>query len=124
MPVQRQSRPAAHSGSIEREAVTIFMEDYRGAHDGEPEHLLAEVFIPLLNSTTHDGYWANAQELVDELQAGPSRIDGTYPRSNALPVPPIRRGWYCVMAWLAQHLSQALQRSSAVEANTNTVFCA
>ena len=59
------------------ENVTIFMDDYRHGHNGEPEHLLAEVSIQLRTSTTHDGFWANAQELVEQLQAGPSRIDGT-----------------------------------------------
>ncbi|KZW00305.1 hypothetical protein EXIGLDRAFT_604602 [Exidia glandulosa HHB12029] len=52
------------------------MEDFRVPNDGEPEHLLAEVVIPLRTSATHDGYWANAQELVEQLQLGPSRIDG------------------------------------------------
>ncbi|KAH7108169.1 hypothetical protein BKA62DRAFT_681286 [Auriculariales sp. MPI-PUGE-AT-0066] len=60
----------------DREPVTIFMEDYRGAADGEPEHLLAEVTISLRASQHNDGFWANAQELVNELQNGPSRIDG------------------------------------------------
>lgn len=64
--------------AMDRESVTIFMEDFRaaGGNDGEPEHLLAEVVIPLRTSATHDGYWANAQELVEQLQLGPSRIDG------------------------------------------------
>lgn len=62
--------------AMDRESVTIFMEDFRVADDGEPEHLLAEVVIPLRTSATHDGYWANAQELVEQLQLGPSRIDG------------------------------------------------
>lgn len=68
--------PLAPPPSVDRESVTIFMEDFRSTSDGEPEHLLAEVIIPLRTSATHDGFWANAQELVEQLQAGPSRIDG------------------------------------------------
>ncbi|KAH9832316.1 uncharacterized protein C8Q71DRAFT_714207 [Rhodofomes roseus] len=39
--------------------------------------MLAEVRVPLKQADNpEDGYWANAQEVSDELQAGPSRIDG------------------------------------------------
>ncbi|KAH9915698.1 uncharacterized protein B0H18DRAFT_885626 [Fomitopsis serialis] len=39
--------------------------------------MLAEVRVPLKQAdNSEDGYWADAKEVSDELQAGPSRIDG------------------------------------------------
>ncbi|CCL99872.1 uncharacterized protein FIBRA_01897 [Fibroporia radiculosa] len=54
--------------------VTLLIEDKR---TGETECLLTEVRIPLKAAdNSEDGFWADAVELCDELQRGPSRIDG------------------------------------------------
>lgn len=39
-----------------------------------PENLLTEVRVPL--KEIGDGFWADAKEVCDDLQMGPSRIDG------------------------------------------------
>lgn len=42
--------------------------------------MLAEVRVPLKQAENDDeGLWADAQEVSEELQKGPSRIDGKPP---------------------------------------------
>lgn len=54
--------------------VTLLMQDIRS---GEIDHQLAEVKVPLRPAEDpRDGYWADAKELSEKLQAGPARIDG------------------------------------------------
>lgn len=54
--------------------VTLLMQDIRS---GEIDHQLAEVKVPLRPAEDpRDGYWADARELSEQLQAGPARIDG------------------------------------------------
>ncbi|OSC99364.1 hypothetical protein PYCCODRAFT_839440 [Trametes coccinea BRFM310] len=54
--------------------LTLLIEDKRNM-DGES--MLAEVRVPLKQLDGGDeGYWADAQEVTEELQKGPSRIDG------------------------------------------------
>jgi hypothetical protein len=55
--------------------VTLLIVDGRSGHD---DHQLAEVKVPLRPAEiAEDGYWADAEEVCDKLQSGPSRIDGT-----------------------------------------------
>ena len=44
-----------------------------------PEHLLAELVVPLMTESVAEGtvFWVSAVSLVQALQAGPGRIDGT-----------------------------------------------
>lgn len=52
--------------------LTLLIEDIR---TGESQ--LAEIKVPLKQAAHRDdGFWADAQEVCDVLQAGPSRIDG------------------------------------------------
>ncbi|KAF9465017.1 hypothetical protein BDZ94DRAFT_1320616 [Collybia nuda] len=54
--------------------VTILIQDLRS---GTTDHQLAEVKIPLKDADdSGDGFWADAKELSEKLQAGPCRIDG------------------------------------------------
>ncbi|KAI9059142.1 hypothetical protein FKP32DRAFT_1580237 [Trametes sanguinea] len=54
--------------------LTLLIEDKRHP-DGES--MLAEVRVPLKQlEGGEEGYWADAQEVTEELQKGPSRIDG------------------------------------------------
>lgn len=54
--------------------LTLLMEDKRNPYD---EQMLAEVRVPLKPADSGDeGFWADAQEVSEELQKGPSRIDG------------------------------------------------
>ncbi|KAI0373437.1 hypothetical protein BV20DRAFT_937418 [Pilatotrama ljubarskyi] len=54
--------------------LTLLIEDKRNP-DGES--MLAEVRVPLKQADPGDeGFWADAQEVSEELQKGPSRIDG------------------------------------------------
>ncbi|OJA17835.1 hypothetical protein AZE42_03327 [Rhizopogon vesiculosus] len=54
--------------------LTILIEDVRS---GVPDHQLAEVQVHLRPGEDPDGnLWANAKEICEKLQAGPSRIDG------------------------------------------------
>ncbi|KAH9894803.1 hypothetical protein C8Q73DRAFT_644792 [Cubamyces lactineus] len=54
--------------------LTLLIEDKR---DPNGESLLAEVRVPLKPAEPGDeGFWADAQEVSEELQRGPSRIDG------------------------------------------------
>ncbi|KAI0644405.1 hypothetical protein C8Q79DRAFT_912641 [Trametes meyenii] len=55
--------------------LTLLIEDKRNP-DGEC--MLAEVRVPLKPAGTgDDGFWADAQDVSEELQKGPSRIDGS-----------------------------------------------
>ncbi|PIL33933.1 hypothetical protein GSI_03640 [Ganoderma sinense ZZ0214-1] len=57
--------------------LTLLIEDKRQYHDEENENLLTEVRVPLRPADPGDtGMWADAQEVSEELQKGPSRIDG------------------------------------------------
>ena len=40
--------------------------------------MLTEVRVPLKQDSSDGGYWADAQEVTEELQKGPSRIDGEH----------------------------------------------
>ena len=53
--------------------VTILIEDIRS---GVTDHQLAEVRVPLYER--EDRFWADAQDVCEQLQASPSRIDGQY----------------------------------------------
>ena len=65
-PAQNVSRPLR--------IVTLLIEDMRS---GVPDLQLAEVRVPLkVADDPEDGFWADATEICDALQSGPSRIDG------------------------------------------------
>ncbi|KAG7446212.1 uncharacterized protein BT62DRAFT_103355 [Guyanagaster necrorhizus] len=54
--------------------VTLLISDIRS---GIVDRQLAEVKVPLkMADTPEDGFWANAKDICDKLQSGPSRIDG------------------------------------------------
>lgn len=54
--------------------VTLLIEDMRS---GVPDPQLAEVRVPLrVADDPEDGFWADAVEICNALQGGPSRIDG------------------------------------------------
>lgn len=54
--------------------VTLLIEDLRGA---TPDSQLAEVKVPLKPAEDpEDGFWADAVDICNALQASPSRIDG------------------------------------------------
>ncbi|KAF9529415.1 hypothetical protein CPB83DRAFT_812263 [Crepidotus variabilis] len=54
--------------------VTLLIEDMRGQ---EPDSQLAELKVPLKRSDDEDnGWWADAKDIAEQLQSGPSRIDG------------------------------------------------
>lgn len=56
--------------------LTVLIEDKRTP---ETDGQLAEVRVGLRNADDpEDGYWADAKEVVDELQSGPARIDGVF----------------------------------------------
>lgn len=56
--------------------VTLLMEDVRS---GVADPQLAEVKVPLrVASDPEDGFWADAADICDALQSGPSRIDGCH----------------------------------------------
>ncbi|KAF9227261.1 hypothetical protein BS17DRAFT_775202 [Gyrodon lividus] len=66
-------RPAP-SVSRPMRMVTLLIEDMRS---GMADSQLAELTVPLrVADDPEDGFWANAVEICDALQAGPSRIDG------------------------------------------------
>ncbi|KAI6032947.1 hypothetical protein F5J12DRAFT_797650 [Pisolithus orientalis] len=54
--------------------VTLLIEDYRS---GVQDSQLAEIMVPLKAAENpEDGFWADAVDVCDALQASPSRIDG------------------------------------------------
>lgn len=54
--------------------LTILIEDVRS---GVPDHQLAEIQVLLRSAEDPDGgFWANAKEVCEKWQAGPSRVDG------------------------------------------------
>ncbi|EPQ57574.1 hypothetical protein GLOTRDRAFT_37710 [Gloeophyllum trabeum ATCC 11539] len=54
--------------------VTLLIEDLRSGHR-DPQ--IAEVQVHLRpHDDPEHGFWANAREISEQLQAGPSRIDG------------------------------------------------
>ncbi|KII92485.1 hypothetical protein PLICRDRAFT_37257 [Plicaturopsis crispa FD-325 SS-3] len=54
--------------------VTLLIEDQRS---GVIDSQLAEIRVPLRAADNkEDGFWADAKEIVEQLQAGPFRIDG------------------------------------------------
>ena len=57
--------------------LTVLIEDKRTP---EPDNQLAEVRVGLRQTENpeDDGFWADAKEVVDELQSGPARIDGVF----------------------------------------------
>lgn len=56
--------------------VTLLIEDLRS---GVSDSQLAEVRVPLrVADDPEDGFWADAVEVCNSLQGGPSRIDGWY----------------------------------------------
>lgn len=67
-PAQNASRPLR--------IVTLLIEDMRS---GVPDPQLAEVKVPLRAADDpEDGFWADAAEICNALQSGPSRIDGCH----------------------------------------------
>lgn len=72
---ERSGAPSA-SGALVRplRMLTLLIEDVRS---GVPDHQLAEIKVILRPGEDPDGgFWANAKEVCETLQAGPSRIDG------------------------------------------------
>ena len=60
--------------------ITVYMQDFRfDPSRNNPEHLLAELVVPLMTESVSEGtvFWVSAVSLVQALQAGPGRIDGT-----------------------------------------------
>ncbi|KAF8894956.1 hypothetical protein CPB84DRAFT_1782751 [Gymnopilus junonius] len=54
--------------------ITLLIQDVRS---GTTDHQLAEVKVPLRpGSSAEDGFWADARDISEQLQRGPSRIDG------------------------------------------------
>jgi hypothetical protein len=54
--------------------LTLLIVDCRS---GQDDHQLAEVKVPLRAADNEeDGFWANAKDVCEQLQASPSRIDG------------------------------------------------
>ncbi len=57
--------------------LTLLIEDRRNSGFGDDgDGMLTEVRVPLKNDGDDDGFWADAQDVTNELQNGPSRIDG------------------------------------------------
>ncbi|KAI0743362.1 hypothetical protein C8Q80DRAFT_1106499 [Daedaleopsis nitida] len=55
--------------------LTLLIEDKR---NGDGESMLTEVRVPLRPMDGGEvGFWVDAQEVTEELQKGPSRIDGS-----------------------------------------------
>jgi hypothetical protein len=77
-PLERSVAPPASAEPIRPlRMLTILIEDVRS---GVPDHQLAEVQVHLRPSEDPEGgFWANAKEICEKLQAGPSRIDGKLP---------------------------------------------
>lgn len=63
------------------QVLTIYMQDYRT--EGEPDHLLAELNIPLWKDA-NEQWWVNADDMVRKLQSLPGRIDGRLPWSRRI----------------------------------------
>ncbi|KAG8214023.1 hypothetical protein J3R82DRAFT_10778 [Butyriboletus roseoflavus] len=64
----------AQNVSRQMRMVTLLIEDMRS---GVPDSQLAEVKVPLrVADDPDDGFWADAVEICNTLQNGPSRIDG------------------------------------------------
>ncbi|KAK7053356.1 hypothetical protein VNI00_003982 [Paramarasmius palmivorus] len=62
--------------AVPRRMLTLLIIDFRS---GEEDPQLAEVQVPLRPVDPHfpeDGFWANANDVAEELQNSPSRIDG------------------------------------------------
>ncbi|KAF8635801.1 hypothetical protein AX15_000008 [Amanita polypyramis BW_CC] len=56
--------------------ITVLMHDVR---NGMVNPQLAELYIPIRIAHTPLGnFWADAKDLISELQSGPSRIDGNF----------------------------------------------
>jgi len=72
---ERSAAPPASGGQIRPlRMLTLLIEDIRS---GVPDHQLAEIKVVLRPGEDPDGgFWANAKEVCETLQAGPSRIDG------------------------------------------------
>ncbi len=65
---------AAQSSVRVCRVLTLLIEDKRG---GDGDSLLTEVRVPLKQVDGGDvGFWVDAQDVTEELQKGPSRIDG------------------------------------------------
>ncbi|KAG2150461.1 hypothetical protein DEU56DRAFT_780115 [Suillus clintonianus] len=72
---ERFAAPPASGGQMRPlRMLTLLIEDVRS---GVPDHQLAEIKVVLRpGEDTDGGFWANAKEVCETLQAGPSRIDG------------------------------------------------
>ncbi|KAG1815962.1 uncharacterized protein BJ212DRAFT_1355708 [Suillus subaureus] len=72
---ERSAAPPAPGGQTQPlRMLTLLIEDIRS---GVPDHQLAEIKVFLRPGEDPDsGFWANAKEVCETLQAGPSRIDG------------------------------------------------
>lgn len=53
--------------------LTLLINDIRSGVD---DHQLAEVRVPMTEK--EDCFWANSLDVCEQLQQGPSRIDGVY----------------------------------------------
>ncbi|KIK67307.1 hypothetical protein GYMLUDRAFT_863897 [Collybiopsis luxurians FD-317 M1] len=68
----KQSRPSRPASRM----VTVLITDIRS---GTEDRQLAEIVVHLKEADSQHpeyGFWANAQEIVESLQSGPSRIEG------------------------------------------------
>lgn len=69
----RRSPPAKRPGFHNR-MITVLIHDTRS---GKIDRQLAEVTIPIkMADDPRDGFWADAKDITEKLQSGPSRIDG------------------------------------------------
>ncbi|KAG1716641.1 hypothetical protein ID866_519 [Astraeus odoratus] len=71
-----QAPPRSNSPNTQRplRMVTLLIEDLRS---GIPDSQLAEIKVPLkVAEDPEDGFWADAVDVCNALQASPSRIDG------------------------------------------------
>ena len=112
---QSQSQPAIPQPPTRVVRIlTLLIEDKRQYHDEENENLLTEVRVPLRPADPGDvGMWADAQDVSEELQKGPSRIDGA-----------CSHAFYAFdMYMLIDGRSQAERRCTRCGASTSSTSC-
>ena len=68
--------------------VTLLIEDQRQLVGDEPIQMIGEVRVPIKSAKRpEDGYYADAREVSEGLQTGPSRLDGECPYTHNGPAP-------------------------------------
>ncbi|TFK54006.1 hypothetical protein OE88DRAFT_1140833 [Heliocybe sulcata] len=71
---ERRGSVSSRPGYTRPRLVTLLIDDLRS---GKLDKQIAEVHVPLKRHEDPDsGYWADAKDVAEQLQAGPSRIDG------------------------------------------------